>query len=59
MDPFHQDREVRELCKVHNIVYMAYSSFGTQWQAKYNEMNPVMEDATLLSVVMYSLLSLL
>jgi diketogulonate reductase-like aldo/keto reductase len=41
MDPFHQDAEVRAYAVEHNIVYMAYSSFGTQWQGKYLD-NPVL-----------------
>lgn len=32
MDPFHQDLAVRNLARLHNIHYMAYSSFGSQWQ---------------------------
>eukprot|EP00600_Ochromonadales_sp_CCMP1393_P000199 CAMPEP_0174985848 /NCGR_PEP_ID=MMETSP0004_2-20121128/18584_1 /TAXON_ID=420556 /ORGANISM="Ochromonas sp., Strain CCMP1393" /LENGTH=333 /DNA_ID=CAMNT_0016238571 /DNA_START=435 /DNA_END=1436 /DNA_ORIENTATION=+ len=31
MDPFHQDRGVREFAQHHGIQYMAYSSLGTQW----------------------------
>lgn len=31
MDPFHQDKEVVDFCRDHQIAYMAYSSFGTQW----------------------------
>lgn len=31
MDPFHQDREVREFARSHGIEYQAYSSLGTQW----------------------------
>jgi len=41
MDPYHQDIEVRDFCKTHNIVYMAYSSFGTQWTHKRST-NPVL-----------------
>ena len=36
MDPFHQDREVRTFAAAHNIDYMAYSSYGTQWGRKYD-----------------------
>jgi diketogulonate reductase-like aldo/keto reductase len=47
MDPFHQDIEVRNYCKENGIVYMAYSSFGTQWTAKLQHnpvwFNPVLE----------------
>lgn len=31
MDPFHQDREVRQRCREAGIQYQAYSSLGTQW----------------------------
>eukprot|EP00439_Symbiodinium_sp_Y106_P083228 s255_g23.t1 len=31
MDPFHQDREVRQRCHEAGIQYQAYSSLGTQW----------------------------
>ena len=41
MDPFHQDAGVRAYAIEHNIVYMAYSSFGTQWQGTYID-NPVL-----------------
>ena len=40
MDPFHQDREVRQICRQNGIVYMAYSSLGTQWEHKLKH-NPV------------------
>lgn len=32
MDPFHQDKDVRSFCKKNDILYMAYSSLGTQWE---------------------------
>lgn len=38
MDPFHQDRGTRALCKERGIAYMSYSTLGTQWQR-----NPVKE----------------
>jgi diketogulonate reductase-like aldo/keto reductase len=44
MDPFHQDTEVREFCRDHDIQYMAYSSFGTQWN---RNPNPVLQSAVL------------
>ena len=50
MDPFHQDRETRELCKENNIIYMSYSSFGTQWENKFNGENPVFSDETLTEI---------
>ena len=37
MDPFNQDRAVRSLCEEHGIAYMAYSTFGTQWNHKFKE----------------------
>ena len=40
MDPFHQDSEVRQICRENHIVYMGYSSFGTQWEWKLQH-NPV------------------
>jgi diketogulonate reductase-like aldo/keto reductase len=50
MDPFNQDTAVREFCKRHGIVYMAYSSFGTQWQHKLKGRNPVFESAELQAI---------
>jgi diketogulonate reductase-like aldo/keto reductase len=48
MDPFHQDKPVRDFCHQHGIQYMAYSSLGTQW---YNqEKNPVFNSAVLQSI---------
>jgi diketogulonate reductase-like aldo/keto reductase len=40
MDPFQQDNEVRELAATYDIAYMAYSSYGTQWEWKLHR-NPV------------------
>lgn len=31
MDPFHQDREVWDWCRVNGIAFMAYSALGGQW----------------------------
>jgi len=50
MDPFNQDVESRMFCKAHGITYMAYSSMGTQWEAKFPENNPVLTDKTLLDI---------
>lgn len=47
MDPYHQDREVREFCRKHGIQYMAYSSFGTQWNKR---INPVLNSPVLLEI---------
>jgi alcohol dehydrogenase (NADP+) len=47
MDPFHQDVEVRKYAAQYNIVYMGYSSFGTQWQGKYDGNNPVFSNKIL------------
>ena len=44
MDPFHQDADVRAFCQQHNIQYMAYSSFGTQWN---RNPNPVLNNDVL------------
>ena len=49
MDPFHQDKEVRKLCDEHGIVYMAYSSFGTQWGSKHKT-NPVFDSDVLKAI---------
>lgn len=51
MDPFHQDAEVRAICREYNIAYMAYSSLGGQWEyiSGVNR-NPVFTDPTLLHV---------
>jgi diketogulonate reductase-like aldo/keto reductase len=49
MDPFNQDRAVRSLCEEHGIAYMAYSTFGTQWNHKFKE-NPVFTSDVLLSI---------
>jgi diketogulonate reductase-like aldo/keto reductase len=46
MDPFHQDSEMRQFATENNIVYMGYSSFGTQWQGKFTE-NPVFSNEVL------------
>jgi diketogulonate reductase-like aldo/keto reductase len=48
MDPFHQDRAVRSFAKQNGIQYMAYSSFGTQWQGK--GFNPVFESDVLRNI---------
>ncbi|GAB5368849.1 hypothetical protein AAMO2058_001355000 [Amorphochlora amoebiformis] len=32
MDPFHQDKQVRQWCQDNNILYQAYSQFGGQWR---------------------------
>lgn len=50
MDPFHQDTEVRKYAAKYNIVYMGYSSFGTQWQGKYNGNNPVFSNELLQNI---------
>jgi len=47
MDPFHQDKIVREICKIHNIKYMAYSSLGTQHN---RPQNPVLTNPLLQSI---------
>lgn len=48
MDPFHQDKEVRAICKEYGIAYMAYSSLGSQWNyIESVQYNPVMDHPTL------------
>mmetsp|Transcript_11366 Transcript_11366/g.25245 ORF Transcript_11366/g.25245 Transcript_11366/m.25245 type:complete len:214 (-) Transcript_11366:29-670(-) len=32
MDPFHQDKKVREICKREGVQYQAYSTLGIWWQ---------------------------
>lgn len=49
MDPFHQDVEVRALCKENKIAYMAYSSLGTQWHER-DESNPVFSNHQLQAI---------
>ena len=51
MDPFNQDRAVRELAAQRGIAYMAYSSFGTQWEWKLKR-NPVFSSPELQSIAM-------
>lgn len=41
MDPFHQDRIVREICAANHIHYMAYSSLGGQWEYILRKGNPL------------------
>lgn len=49
MDPLHQDLEVRRFAQQQGIVYMAYSSLGTQWAGKFSE-NPVLGHRVLLEL---------
>ena len=49
MDPFHQDKETRALAAQHGIIYMAYSSLGTQWEGKLGH-NPVFESDVLRTI---------
>jgi diketogulonate reductase-like aldo/keto reductase len=49
MDPFNQDTEVRDYCRDNDITYMAYSSFGTQWEHKLQH-NPVFTNPLLLKI---------
>lgn len=52
MDPLHQDVTVRKFCAKHDIVYMAFSSFGTQWShsSRFLGRNPVMTHPILLQI---------
>jgi 2,5-diketo-D-gluconate reductase A len=47
MDPFHQDGEVRDICMHQGVQYMAYSSFGTQWN---RTPNPVLSNPLLIEI---------
>lgn len=48
-DPFHQDKDVRAFATANDIAYMAYSSFGTQWSAAFDQ-NPVSNSPALLGI---------
>lgn len=51
MDPFHQDKIVREYAERHSIPYMAYSSLGTQWLGRRGiTANPVLTNPQLLAI---------
>jgi len=45
-DPFHQDREVLNFCKEHDIQYQAFSSLGAQWPRQIGY-NPVFQNEEL------------
>jgi len=48
MDPFHQDKVIRERCKKEGILYQAYSTLGTQWVfSRGLEESPVLTSPTL------------
>uniref|UniRef100_A0A7S1FKC8 NADP-dependent oxidoreductase domain-containing protein n=1 Tax=Noctiluca scintillans TaxID=2966 RepID=A0A7S1FKC8_NOCSC len=51
MDPFQQDKHIRERCKQEGIQYQAYSTLGPQWVhfRGYKE-NPVLTNPTLLRI---------
>lgn len=49
MDPFNQDKTVREIASKHGCLYMAYSSLGTQWERKLRR-NPVFTSRVLISI---------
>lgn len=52
MDPFNQDKRVRDFCRLHGMTYMAYSSMGTQWEghAQSSGGNPILNNPTLLGI---------
>jgi len=54
MDPLHQDKATRELAQANGIAYMAYSSYGTQWQGRRRRLgesdNPVLHNKELLRI---------
>lgn len=45
MDPFRQDRQVREWCRVRGVAYTSYSTLGTQWRR-----NPVASSGVLAEI---------
>eukprot|EP00494_Astrolonche_serrata_P028897 UN29164 len=48
MDPYHQDREVREYCEQNNILYQSYSSLGGFWRSHLLlDFNPFENDPVL------------
>lgn len=47
MDPLHQERPVREVCRQHGILFQAYSTLGTQWAGQGVKFNPVLRHPVL------------
>ncbi|KAL1530681.1 hypothetical protein AB1Y20_001581 [Prymnesium parvum] len=47
MDPLHQERPLRSLCRRHNIQFQAYSTLGTQHHTSFN---PVIKHPVLNSI---------
>ncbi|CAM9654184.1 unnamed protein product [Discosporangium mesarthrocarpum] len=52
MDPFHQDRAVRQLCAKNGIAYTSYSTLGGQWVYRSSPPgpNPVSTSPTLQAI---------
>jgi len=51
MDPYHQDRVVRDICCREGIQYQSYSTLGMWWLRNGNYIsNPVLADATLKAI---------
>ena len=46
LDPFHQDRSLKTLAEANDVVYVSYSTLGTQWQMQ-GKANPVFSNAIL------------
>jgi len=42
MDPLHQERPLRRLCRQHGVLFQAYSTLGTQWAGRGVRFNPVL-----------------
>jgi len=47
MDPLHQERPLREVCRAHGILFQAYSTLGTQWAGRGVRVNPVLRHPVL------------
>jgi len=49
-DPFHQEKEVRQFCALHKIIFQAYSLLGTQYEAQGRGPNPVLTNPQILKI---------
>lgn len=52
MDPYHQDRSLREWCAVHGVIYTSYSTLGSQWQYRQDAEGrpPVLEHPIIIEI---------
>eukprot|EP00927_Polykrikos_kofoidii_P078463 TRINITY_DN75283_c0_g1_i1.p1 TRINITY_DN75283_c0_g1~~TRINITY_DN75283_c0_g1_i1.p1 ORF type:complete len:448 (-),score=66.03 TRINITY_DN75283_c0_g1_i1:23-1174(-) len=51
VDPFHQDRDMRRLCKDNGVVFQGYSTMGPQWvHFKGFSTNPVLTSPVVLAI---------